>query len=213
MVNTAKMCTECEETKGLEFFHKNNRSKDGLCSSCKLCRNSKNRTYHSINLEEIKHRKKIYRKNNSENMNLKSRSDRKEDPERYRNYQVTYRNNHVEEERLRREIYKIECAEEYKESQQLYRKRNAGKVNFWTANRRSSKLRATPLWLTKDNLKEIEQFYLDAKELQWLSDPADPLTVDHIVPLQGKNVSGLHVPWNLQILPRSLNSHYGNRTK
>ena len=67
----------------------------------------------------------------------------------------------------------------------------------------SSKLHRTPPWLTESQLAEIAQFYDLAKELQWLSN--QPLEVDHIVPLQGENVCGLHVPWNLQILPQDLN--------
>lgn len=72
-----------------------------------------------------------------------------------------------------------------------------------------TKSQRTPPWLTKDQLEEIQQFYWMAMDLKSVS--GEEYHVDHIVPLQGENVSGLHVPWNLQILPKDLNLSKGNR--
>lgn len=75
--------------------------------------------------------------------------------------------------------------------------------------RRVSKIHRTPAWLTKEQLKEITEMYKMAKELEkvfpWKQ------CVDHIVPLQGATVSGLHVPWNLQILSAKANLEKGNK--
>ena len=38
-----------------------------------------------------------------------------------------------------------------------------------------------------------------------------PHEVDHIIPLQGKQASGLHAPWNLQVLTTHENRRKGNK--
>lgn len=89
------------------------------------------------------------------------------------------------------------------------RKKHAAKKLADMAKRRHLKDSRTPKWLSKADLKEIISFYTLAKDIAWLSN--EPLHVDHIIPLRGKNVSGLHVPWNLQILPRTMNLEKGNK--
>lgn len=64
---------------------------------------------------------------------------------------------------------------------------------------RAAKLRRTPPWVNREELKSVYKACPEG------------MHVDHIVPLQGRNVSGLHVPWNLQYLTPSENSSKGNR--
>lgn len=86
---------------------------------------------------------------------------------------------------------------------------NKASHNAKEAKYQAAKIHATPSWLTKGQLAEIKEWYKLAEELQWLSE--EKLHVDHIVPLRGNNVSGLHVPWNLQILPLSINCSKSNK--
>ena len=90
-----------------------------------------------------------------------------------------------------------------------YKKLNPHIFAAAQANRRAAKKNRTPKWLSSEQKQEIKEIYKIAKEIQWLS--SEQLQVDHIIPLQGKNVSGLHVPWNLQILPKSQNTRKSNR--
>lgn len=86
---------------------------------------------------------------------------------------------------------------------------NKHKVNAACARRRTAKLKATPSWLTDDMWLEIDKLYelaFEMTESQGISHH-----VDHIIPLQGKQVCGLHVPWNLQVIPATENLRKGNR--
>lgn len=81
-------------------------------------------------------------------------------------------------------------------------KNNRAKHNHKEAKRRAKQLNATPKWLTNEDWTKIKNMYETCPE-GW--------HVDHIIPLQGKEVSGLHVPWNLQHLPAKENIIKGNK--
>lgn len=66
---------------------------------------------------------------------------------------------------------------------------------------------ATPPWLDKS---ELDKIMSERTKLNILDGPGS-WAVDHIVPLQGDIVSGLHVPWNLEIIPARKNSKKSNK--
>ena len=97
--------------------------------------------------------------------------------------------------------------EKERQRNETYRKNNPYKGNARSAKRRVAKLQAIPNCLSQEHLNEIQDFYMMAKELEkifpWKQE------VDHIEPIQGKDICGLHVPWNLQILPLMVNRSKG----
>ena len=80
--------------------------------------------------------------------------------------------------------------------------RNVALKNLASANRRARKLKAS-LPLNPDQKAEMARIYTRAYQ--------EGKVVDHIVPLQGVNVCGLHVPWNLQVITARENGSKWNR--
>ena len=85
--------------------------------------------------------------------------------------------------------------------------KNPAKRNLLTANYRSAKDARQPKWLKPIDLFEMESIYTYCSALRSVG---LDYHVDHIVPLRGETVSGLHVPWNLQLLPGRENMSKGN---
>ena len=89
---------------------------------------------------------------------------------------------------------------EYRKAQtltkRLWKRNNRGQVNASNKLRKVNKIRRTPPWA---DLNAIKQIYQEAAELNKIHGPG-AYHVDHIIPLQGETVSGLHVENNLQIL-------------
>lgn len=75
-----------------------------------------------------------------------------------------------------------------------------GKWVAYVVARQKRIKKATPAWT---DLTAIKQFYIEAQQLT--KETGIPHEVDHIIPIQGKLVSGLHVPANLQILTEKQN--------
>ena len=112
------------------------------------------------------------------------------------------------------EGHKRWCAanrEKINEYNRKWAARNRPKLLARTRKRQAQKLRATPKWLTEKHYEQMVKIYERAAKATELC--GEPHQVDHLIPLQGKGVCGLHVPWNLHIIPAFANRWKHNKYK
>ena len=87
--------------------------------------------------------------------------------------------------------------------------RNRGKLRALAAKKKAERSRRVLPWLSEEHRAAIKEFYVIA---DWLTNLSGvEWHVDHIYPLRGKYGSGLHVPWNLQVLPATVNLRKHNK--
>jgi hypothetical protein len=120
-------------------------------------------------------------------------------------YQEEHWDKHLESTRKWRRNNK----DKRKVIQRRYAEMYPDKVNTNTAKRRATRLHASPRWLTDEHKRQIHIMYKKAAELT--KSTGTKMHVDHIIPLQGKIVCGLHVPWNLQVITAVENCRKNNK--
>lgn len=181
-----KICNKCKEEKDFTFFAIAKRNTGGLSHQCKDCTKS----YYQKNREVFLQNKKVYYEENRDKI-LKYKQDYYED--------------NSEELVLKKRKYRELNPNVHKE----WASKNKDKIAKCTSKRRARKLQATPIWLSEEQIIEIDFYYWFCQIIS--EDTGVKHHVDHIIPLQGKTVCGLHVPWNLQILSATENCSKSNK--
>lgn len=180
-----KICTTCKEEKPLDEFHKDRQKKDERRYECKKCAKLKNEQYYQQNTQRVKKLVRRWQKNNSEKENARLRKRYLDNPG----------NTKIQSRKWREDN-----PERIKSLGREYRKNNSDKISANKARHRAAKINRSPAWADK---KAILEVYEEARALQAAT--GIPHHVDHVVPLQGEDVSGLHVDYNLRAVPAKVN--------
>lgn len=182
-----KVCNTCAQLLPLTSFCVRRASKDGLSYKCRNC----DRAYRkSRGTNHYKKLKGDWHIKNAESERLKALDN--------------YRKN-----RLHRLAQHRQYMRATSEQQRLYRQENRHIYTAQCRKYRAALIKRLPMWVLPQELRQIVAVYKEAARLQRLTGVR--FHVDHIYPLQGGKVSGLHVLGNLQILTASQNVSKGNR--
>ena len=183
----------------LDYFKKSGKKSESM-RKYRLTENAKlqQKRYHKSEKGKRKasiRRKKYWAKNKKDPINKIQR----------KYWQVKWSSSALGKETKRKNFFIYYYEQGGKEKSRLWRKRyystQKGKaiMNAKTNKRRAYKLKAIPKWANLEGIKEI---YKKCKK---------GYHVDHIIPLRGPNVCGLHVENNLQILKARDNIVKSNR--
>lgn len=123
-------------------------------------------------------------------------------PSRVREYNASYR----VENRERRVDYDAGRVERIRELAREKWANDDGTLLAKGAEKRARRLKATPPWADQAAIRAVYEMSRAISRFTGI-----PHDVDHFEPLQGKDVCGLHVHYNLRVIPASENRSKGNK--
>lgn len=209
MTVESKVCRKCSQLLPRASFYACKGNKDGIGAYCRECAKRTRREYRSTHLAQEAEYQKVYYAENAAKLREEARKNYQANRDRRLSLHREWRSRNVERER-------VYCREYHKKHRHKWAKRISDwckahpEFKAFHAQKRRAKLRnAMPSWLTDDQIAQIASFYEDCAKVS--RETGVPHHVDHIIPLQGENVSGLHVPWNLQVIPAAENIRKSNK--
>lgn len=191
-----KECKKCNIEKPEDSFRKA-KDRRGIMvfrHTCRECERAASIEYEKENKDKRLAEKRAFYLNNSEK-------------EKQRKIVAYWKN--PEKEKARAAKWRDKNREYLREKDRKNAKERPAYFSFKTQKRHTAKLQRTPPWLSAKQWQDIKTEYELAS---WCSKvQGQKYHVDHIVPLQGKQVCGLHVPWNLQVIPATDNMKKSNK--
>lgn len=82
------------------------------------------------------------------------------------------------------------------------------KAKAYKVEKKLQKSIATPDCLSEEHRRAMKDIYEESRQRRANGENVE---VDHMIPFNGETISGLHVPWNLQILPAEENNIKSNK--
>lgn len=161
--------------------------------------------------EEARQRASAWYAKNGERARVRWNSRPKDDPSRERDRKRIRAWSAANAERKRAkdaELYQYNRAARLEQVRQ-YRLNNPDKVRAQVAESHAARSKRTPRWITRSDRVQMRALYKEAARRT--RETGEAWHVDHIIPLRGRTVSGLHVPNNLQLLKAEENMKKKNR--
>ena len=178
-------CASHPEAAGVRYTSNN---------ACAICALERVKAYQKRNKQVIKQRTKTYYHANQELRQARTKQ---------------WVETNKDDVSAQKRSYAQRDAEQITTRYKKYYEENYPRMLAKRNKQHADRLLRTPKWLTKDDLWIIEQAYeLAATRTQMFG---FVWHVDHKIPLRGKNVSGLHTPVNLQVIPGTENLRKTNK--
>jgi len=197
---TEKNCTKCGELKPTSEFSIRLSHSSGFHPQCKKCVNLAGQLWYAANKNKKLSQNKQWREKNLEKHKELNRKWFNENKERKKHAGYEWHRKNPEKQKEYTKKYFFANREKCNKRTREWSKNNPDKANAVTAKRVAQKLKATPPWFEKEKVAFV---YKKAQEYGF--------QVDHVIPLRGKNVCGLHCWSNLQLLDATLNRSKSNR--
>jgi hypothetical protein len=183
-----KTCSKCGDEKELSFFNKHRGKPMGVYSSCRLCQSKEKAKARARDRKAYNCRSLDWYRDNRQRASENTKRWRMANPEmRTAAWDRWYAENR-------------EAVRQYRREHQ-----DSARNAHYTAIRRARFKAAVVPWA---DLEAIQVFYREARRLT--RETGERWVVDHVLPLKGRGVCGLHVETNLQVIPYSANAHKGN---
>jgi len=206
---STRICARCKKEKPNSFFRVRKGGK--LFSYCHPCEKEYKSEYAKANSARIVAKTAKWRAENQDKYKAYTREYQKKNRARFTARSLNWAKKNPESRKRIWTKYRAVNLSKARQSEAAYRERNRAVCNarvaewkknnkdllaYYSRSRQAAILRAIPSWANSDAIKRI---YAEAHRKR--QELGEMWHVDHIVPLLGKTVCGLHCEANLQVIP------------